>query len=118
MRQFERTEILMGYPIKVLAICLSTGIHVGIYGGELPHIGAVSIVDPEGNRTTTQFHAHKDGIISTRWAEALSNQGYRPVVIEAGIHYDNLSRDGIDNVVKLTDTLLAEVLEWLADEKQ
>ena len=118
MRQFEQAEILMGYPIKVQVVCLSAGIHVGIYGGKLPHIGAVSIVDPEGNCTTTQFPAHKDGVVSTHWAKTLSSHGYHPIVVEAGIHYDNLSYDEINNVVKLTDTLLTEVLEWLADEKQ
>lgn len=56
-----------------------------------------------------QFPGHKDGAVSERWAEALAKAGYRPVVVEAGIHYDNLSREGIMDVIRLTDEILLEL---------
>ena len=92
---------------------LRSGIQVTVYGGTLPHIGAVSVVDPRGSITTQQFPTHKDGVVSERWARAISEAGYCPVVIAAGIHYDSLNREQIGGVVKLTDDMLGELLHTL-----
>ncbi|MDE6259422.1 MAG: hypothetical protein K2M42_00945 [Oscillospiraceae bacterium] len=113
MTQFTLTRELMGAPVTAHAICLPSGLQVTVYGGTLPHIGAVSVVDPQGNVTTQQFPTHKDGVVSQRWAQAISEAGYCPVVIAAGIHYDGLSREQIGDVVKLTDDMLVKLLHTL-----
>lgn len=113
MTQFTLTRELMGAPVTAHVICLPSGLQVTVYGGTLPHIGAVSVVDPQGSITTQQFPTHKDGVVSERWAKALSEAGYRPAVVAAGIHYDDLSREQIGDVVKLTDDMLGELLHTL-----
>ena len=110
MKQFSLTRELMGADITAQALCLPEGLQIVVYGGTLPHIGAVSVSDPLGNVTTQQFPAHKDGVISERWARALSEAGYRPAVVTAGIHYDHLSREQIAAVVEITDGMLSELL--------
>ena len=115
MKQFSLTRELMGASITAQAICLPEGLQAAVYGGTLPHIGAVSVADPQGNVATRQFPTHKDGVVSGRWAKALSEAGYRPAVVTAGIHYDDLSREQIAGVVELTDGMLAELLNALRD---
>ena len=110
MKRFSLTRELMGAPVTAQAVRLPEGLQIGVYGGTLPHIGAVSIIDPAGACTTAQFPGHKDGVVSERWARALSEAGYHPAVITAGIHYDNLSREQITGVVELTDDMLSELL--------
>lgn len=113
MTPFTLIRELMGNPIKAHAICLPNGLQVTVYGGTLPHIGAVSVVDPQGSIATQQFPTHRDGVVSERWAKVLSEAGYRPAVVTAGIHYDNLSREQIAEVVALTDDMLEELLHIL-----
>ena len=113
MTQFTLNRELMGAPITAHAICLPSGIQVTVYGGTLPHIGAVSVAGPQGDITTRQFPTHKDGVVSEKWARALLDAGCCPTVVTAGIHYDDLSRDQIDQVVALTIEMLAELLDTL-----
>lgn len=110
MKQLTLRRSLMGAALTAYATCLPAGIHVGIFGGTLPHIGAVSVVDPKGSITTQQFAHHRDGVVSERWARALVEAGCLPAVITAGIHYDGLSREQIAEVVALTDEMLEELL--------
>jgi tagatose-1,6-bisphosphate aldolase non-catalytic subunit AgaZ/GatZ len=117
MRQFEITRELFGKAIHVCVIQPDQGLHVSVFGGELSHIGAVTTVNPDGAYNTVQFPAHKDGAVSERWAKELARAVCRPVVVEAGIHYDNLNRQGISQVLLLTEEMLAEVLEKLSDGK-
>ena len=115
MKRFGLTRELMGASIAVQVFCLRSGFQIGVYGVTLPHIGAVSVADPQGNITTQQVPAHKDGIISERWARALSEAGYRPAVVTAGIHYDHLNWEQIAAVVEITDSMLSELLCALRD---
>lgn len=113
MTQFTLTRELMGAALTAQAVLLPSGLQVGLYGGTLPHIGAVSVAGPQGNITIQQFPTHKDGVVSERWARALSEAGYRPAAVTAGIHYDGLSQKQIAEVVALTDDMLDELLQTL-----
>lgn len=110
MKQFSLSRELMGAPITAQVIRLPEGLQIVIFGGTWPHIGAISVVSPQGTVTTQQFDHHKDGAVSGQWARMLSEMGYRPAVIIVGIHYDHLNREQIANVVKLTDNMLSELL--------
>lgn len=105
---------VLGAPLTARLQPLDGGMRAEIYGGTRPHIGAVSIAGPDGKVSTTQFPAHRDGVVSARWAGALAAAGYRPAVVLAGIHYDHLDRAGIDQVVQATEHLLHQALEALA----
>lgn len=113
MRRFEVSRGLFGQEIQAQVLLLDQGIHISLFGGELAHIGAVSVVDPSGNLTTMEFPGHKEGQLSRRWASALAQMGCLPAVVEAGIHYDQLSPDGIAAVVSLSEEILADVMTEL-----
>lgn len=117
MRHFQLTCELFDRAITVEILCLEQDLHVSVYGGDLPHIGAVSIVSSDGACSTVQFPKHRDGAISERWARALAYAGYCPAVVEAGIHYDQLSKQGIAEVLSLTDKMLDDALNILSTKR-
>lgn len=118
MKCFELRRTFREKEIVARILLPDQGIHVSLYGGDLSHIGAVGIVDPSGNCSVTQFPGHKEGAICRRWAESLSDAGFCPSVVEAGIHYDNLDQVGIEAVVAITENLLRESLTRLRLENQ
>ena len=117
MRQYKLRRSYRGRDITALVLQMSGGVHVSLYGGDLPHIGAVGIVDTEGNCTVTEFPPHREGVVCQTWIDALSAVEIRPAVVEAGIHYDNLDNAGIRTVLSLTGELLGEALQHLLTAK-
>ena len=117
MKQFELRGSYRGRDIVAQVLQLPQGVHVSLYGGDLPHIGAVGLASPEGDCTITQFPDHKEGLVCEKWIAALSAAGYCPAVVEAGIHYDKLDRKGIAAVLAVTDDLLNRTLAILSADK-
>jgi hypothetical protein len=82
---------------------------VAIWGGEKPHIGAVaaaqprpSLKDPAVTSATASvicFVGHKEDDLAKRAAEALAAAIGGRAVVTAGIHWDNLSEEGIRQVI-------------------
>lgn len=113
VRMFSLSASVREKEISAFVILLEEGIHVSVFGGDKSHIGAVCVVDPEGNCSSIQFPGHRDGVIASRWAKALSAAGYSPAAAEAGIHYDQIDSAGIDEIVTASDYLLEQVLKML-----
>ncbi len=96
---------------------------VAIWGGEKPHIGAVAVAqsrpslkNPEAMSATASvicFPAHKEDELAKAVSEVLSAVLDTRVVVTAGIHWDNISKDGIRKVVRnskiLVDLILKEI---------
>lgn len=97
-------------PIRAEMTVTDSGVQVGLFGGDKPHIGAVGIVDPARKVTVTQFEDHREGILCQQWCEAFAKAGYIPAVVSAGVHYDNASKEEIRQVVRLCGELLEEAL--------
>ena len=115
MKTFQITRQLFDMDIIAWVLQLDKGIHISVCEGQLSHIGAVSMIDFSGKCSTMQFLGHKEGILTERWAKKLAALGRIPVVIEAGIHYDHLSAEGITAVMQLTDSMLEDVLLALSE---
>lgn len=115
MRQFELKRTLFGADITAQITVFDEGVQVSIFGGTRPHIGAVCVANMADELSTTQFPGHRDGVISRAWAKALLEMGLCPAVVTAGIHYDDLSREQITEVVEMTDDMLGELLRTLRD---
>ena len=64
----EKEIIILNKPVKILLTKTEWGINVLIAGGDFAHIGAVSIVDPQGEICTKTFEGHKDHFVSEEWA--------------------------------------------------
>lgn len=110
MRQFELRRTYRDKDVIAFVLQYPDSVHISLYGGDLPHIGAVGIIDPDGNYTVTQFPSHKEGIVCKKWIAALFTAGYYPAVVEVGIHYDDLDKASIRAVLTLTNKLLKETL--------
>ncbi len=105
----EKTKVVFGKEIKAIVIFTDHGITAVIAGGDRAHMGAVSMVDENGKIQTTTFPTHKETIIAENWGKALYEKYQQPVLVSAGIHYDDLSKEGIMTVVETSARLLEEM---------
>lgn len=112
MRVLE--EMLFGYPIRCQVTELDSGVHVLLTGGCRSHIGAVSIAQPGEETETRVFPGHKDQFVSEPWAAALSERSGQRVCVVCGIHYDDASREQIEEILRCTQRLLRRTLEAIA----
>jgi hypothetical protein len=90
-----------------------SGIQVLLTGGDLPHIGAVSVIGPDTELHTVTFPGHKEAVISEKWAMEIfaHTDPKQPVVVSCGIHYDGITAEGIRLVIERTDELLEKILD-------
>jgi hypothetical protein len=94
---------------------------VAVWGGEKPHIGAVSAAqsrpslrDPEAVSATASvlcFSGHKEDDLAKAMSEVLAAVLDTKVVVTAGIHWDHISPEGIQQVMKNSETLVDLILE-------
>ncbi|MGN1148214.1 MAG: hypothetical protein ACI4TB_07300 [Lachnospiraceae bacterium] len=102
-------KVIFQKKIHAEMVCLQEGISVLIYGGDKPHIGAISIAGPDGKLSSTVFPKHKDHYISDVWAGELYARYRCPVVVSAGIHFDDITEDEIQEIEALSQSMLMEV---------
>ncbi|RTZ99185.1 MAG: hypothetical protein DSY90_02055 [Deltaproteobacteria bacterium] len=94
---------------------------VSIYGGEKPHIGAVAAAHPRpslknpavisATASVICYTAHKEDDLAKRAAEILSAILNTRVVVTAGIHWDRLTEEGIEQIVKNSRHLVTLISE-------
>ena len=113
MKTFHAERTFRGKNITVDVTVTDSGVQVGLFGGDKPHIGAVGIVDPDGNITVTQFEGHREGILCQQWCEALAKAGGTPAVVSAGVHYDKVGKEEIVQIVQLCHELLKDMFDKL-----
>lgn len=73
-------------------------------------MGAVSYC-ADGEHYGFQAERHKEAGVSEKWAQELCRVFQKPVTVVCGIHYDDLDKAGILEVVKCTDEILAEIIQ-------
>ena len=91
-------------------------LQVDIWGGNLPHIGSVTVAVPSGDNIQLEKWVgagHRDDIICDKFAQALAQASGSIVCVACGIHYDGLTKGGIQAVVASTDGLLDEIFDAL-----
>jgi hypothetical protein len=114
------------YDISASVRRIGPDILVAIWGGEKPHIGAVamaqprpSLKDPEVTSATASVFAyvgHKEDELAKAAAEILAATLKTNVVVAAGIHWDNLTPEAIQRVIKNSEVLVEMILEKITDE--
>lgn len=111
------------YRVMADAVRLGDDYLVYMWGGEKPHIGAVaaaqpraSLVDPNVPSATASvltYLGHKEDVVVKQVSEALCSALETNVVVTAGIHWDDLEKQGIEAVVRgcqeVTENLIAEL---------
>ena len=109
------------YDIAASVRLIGRDVLVAIWGGEKPHIGAVamaqarpSLKDPHVTSSTASVFAyvgHKEDELAKATAEILAAALQVNVVVTAGIHWDNLSIKGIQQIVRNSNILVDLILE-------
>jgi hypothetical protein len=119
--EFQLRTNTGGYDLEAAVRLIGNDLLVAVWGGERPHIGAVAVAqprpslkDPEKTSASASvfcFLSHKEDELAKATAEILSAALKTPVVVTAGIHWDNLSQDGIRAVVRNSGALVDLILE-------
>ena len=94
---------------------------VAVWGGEKPHIGAVAVAHPRASRinpgktsataSVICLSGHKEDDLARRMAIQLASDLNTHVVVTAGVHWDNLSPDGIRQVLENCESLTRMILQ-------
>ena len=114
MKTFACNGEWRGRKITASVLVLDQGIRVDLYGGDLPHIGAVSAVSCDKRLETILFPGHREAVLSESWAASLNRQTGMPVAVTAGIHYDGVTWEDIEEIVKVTEEMRKQVMEKIS----
>jgi hypothetical protein len=97
---------------------------VAIWGGERPHIGAVSIAQPRpslkdaGVTSATAsvicLLGHKEDELAKATSEVLAAALNTNVIVTAGIHWENIDERGIQRVIRNSEILLDLIMDHIA----
>ncbi len=112
------------YDLEASVQKIGENLLVAIWGGELPHIGAVAIAqprpslkDPDRISSTASVFClvgHKEDDLAKATAEILAATLNTTVVVTAGIHWDNLDAGGIRKVLQNSEILIDLLLQETA----
>lgn len=90
-------------------------------GGTKPHIGAIgvaeprsSLKDPEVISATSSvftFVGHKEDVVAKAMSEELARKLNRKVVVVAGMHWEELEDERIEEVMGICQRLKERILE-------
>lgn len=112
--------------IEACALRIGADLLVSIWGGSRPHIGAVAAAQPRpslrdaavtsATASVLTYVGHRDDIVAKFAAETLSAALAVPVVVTAGIHWDNLDEAQIPRVMDNTRVLVDQLIAALKRE--
>jgi hypothetical protein len=112
------------YDIEAAVRLIGTDLLVAIWGGEKPHIGAVATALPRPSLSDSRrisasasvycFVGHKEDQLARTVALKIASALNTPVVVTAGIHWDNLDEAGIKTVLDNSRILTDLILERLS----
>lgn len=105
MDDYVLNDTVLGQRITARISQLDYGIAVLFTGGERSHIGAAACAGPEG-MGALPLPGHREDVICRQWAVRLAEVSGTQVWIACGIHYDNLSREGLEQVTQACGRLL------------
>lgn len=108
--------------VRARAHYCGADLSVTITGGELEHIGAVSLAVYEPERasatvSTLTVYTHRDDRVSAEAAKRLSRALGCTVSAAAGVHIDDPAPGELETLLENCDTCLSELEEILRGEK-
>ena len=126
MRRFDLSSGAGRYQIYATATLIGDDLLVAIWGGTKPHIGAVtvalprpSIADPRITSSTSSVFTllgHKEDKVVKMVSEHLSARLEKNVVVTAGIHWDHLPEEAIQEIVQNCRELADEIQAKITQE--
>ncbi|MBE3128396.1 MAG: hypothetical protein IMZ60_01825 [Actinobacteria bacterium] len=123
----KKTIKFKSKKIEFLLLEIGNDLIFIVSGGDLPHIGAISVGIPRPSLknpdqlsstiSTYVFTGHKDNIIGNKIADEISKRTEKKVVVLAGIHFNHLSERDIKLVVKKSEVICRELIELFQKSK-
>lgn len=101
--------VCLGKPMWASVSRLDCGYDIGVFGGDTSHVGAVSLVDGNGQVQTIQQSTHKDGALSEQWAKHFFQVTKQPVCVRCGVHFDDFSLKCLPAIWASSDELMKRV---------
>ena len=112
------------YDLEAAVRMIGEDLLVAVWGGEKPHIGAVSVAEPRPSLRDSSLTSasasvicvlgHKEDELAKATSEVLASILNTRVVVTAGIHWDNITGKGIEQVIRNRELLVDLILQKLA----
>lgn len=109
------------YDLEASVRLIGQDVLVAIWGGEKPHIGAVSVAQPRPSLKNPEITSatasviclpgHKEDELVKATSEILAAALNTSVVVTAGIHWDNIDEEGIQKIIGNSKILVDLILE-------
>ncbi len=109
--------------LKSQVMTIGDDVLVAIYGGDRPHIGAVSMSQARpslrdrsktsATASTFCYPDHKEDVLTKEVSMTLSAALGTNVVVVAGVHYEDIDKEGIELVIENSRKLAQRILEKL-----
>ena len=116
------------YDLSANIRLIGQDVLVAIWGGEKPHIGAVAVAQPRpslkdpdvtsASASVICLVGHKEDELAKAAAEILAATFNTHVVVTAGIHWDNLDPQGIQQIIQNSEVLVDRIVEKCLAEFQ
>ena len=107
---------VFGREINIVVYDTGDGISVLIEGGTKGHIGAVAVALSGRVENSIVFPSHKEGIVCEQWVARISAVYPGPVVVQAGIHYDHITKEQIEEILETLGRELDILMEDIEHE--
>jgi hypothetical protein len=111
------------YRVQTVARFIGDDVLISIWGGTKPHVGSVAAATPrpslEDSRKTSatssvfNFIGHKDDSIARMFSEKVAASLERNIVATAGVHIDNITKEGIAKVLQNCEVLCFNLIKRL-----
>jgi len=112
------------YGVFLTAVFMGNDVSVHIFGGEMPHIGAVAIAMPrkslkgDGSDSASVsvicVPGHKEDALAQSVAKRLSSLWGCHVTVVAGIHIDSATEKDLEQLNANVESLIEELIERIA----
>lgn len=114
--RIEKKLFVLEKSIHIACYNTGDGINVLIEGGDKGHIGAVAVIAPEIPLQIITLPGHREDVVCRKWAEQFWAHFHVPVVVEAGVHFDNIGKDEISQILESLETVLYQIIEEMEKE--
>lgn len=96
--------------INLNAIYIGADLIIILSGGDKEHLGAISYGGVNDKVGTIKFKNHMDDVISDMFSKEIEKVFNGNYAICAGIHLDNITKEEISQIKKLSRVLIEELI--------
>ena len=108
------------YNLSASVRLIGADVLMAIWGGEKPHIGAVAVAQPRPSLKDPKLTSasasviclvgHKEDELVKAMAEIMAATLKTQVVVTGGIHWDNLTPEAIQQIIRHSEILVDKIM--------